>query len=64
MIIELERRIFFMKAFYTRLGLGVLWIVIALANVFSGNYSTVVIYGIIGLIFLVYAAISWRNRKK
>ena len=53
-----------MKSFYISLGAGILWLLIAISNVFTENYTTVAIYGIVAIVFFIYAIKSWKENKK
>ena len=53
-----------MKSFYIRLGLGILWILIALSNIFSDNYVTVALYSVMGIIFIGFAVKAFKDNKK
>lgn len=56
-----------MRQFYIRLVIGIIWIVAAAASLFSSNYTSMLMYLVLGIVFLVFAGIALkkeRNEKK
>lgn len=52
-----------MRHFYFRIGIGVIWFIVAAINAASGNLPFTVFNAVIGVIFLYSAYTIWKNTR-
>ena len=52
-----------MRQFFIRLVIGIIWIVAAAVSLFSSNYTSMIMYLVLGIVFLVFAGIALKKEK-
>ena len=55
-----------MRQFYIRLVIGLVWLGAAIVSLFNSNFLSSIMYLIPGILFIVFAGVSWKkaNEKK